>query len=167
MPWLFAALAAILDFLDGRIQFQEPSLAAMVVAAGGLVLLSRVRRIGRAAEHLPQVVQAALDALPLRRVEDQPARFEEQLARTRCRAAFGGLTRQLKLKRAQVVRIFGVLLAVAGIELQEIRRGIVAEDVPGSAAVNRGKRQGPLGGWRRDCHRPERGDNRWPKERLG
>src|SRR2546422_10321424 len=43
--WALTSTGAVFDFLDGRVELKEPALTAMIVAAVGLHLFARVRRV--------------------------------------------------------------------------------------------------------------------------
>ena len=102
------------------IEFQKPRFAATIEAAVGLNLIACVWRTGGAAQLLAQVLQTPFDLLPMGRVMDQPAGFEEDLARTRRRAPFRSLPRQFQLQFTQLVSVFGVLPAILWIKRDEI-----------------------------------------------
>src|SRR5438046_801988 len=70
-------------------------------------------------------------------VKDQPPRFEEDLSRTRSRATFRSLFRQLQLQLPQLFRIFSMLHPILGIELNEIRRWSVPEHIAGHSSEQR------------------------------
>src|SRR4051794_28859783 len=107
-----AAFSMVFHLLNRRIQFQEPGFAAMVETAVGLDLLARVRRVGGPSKHLAQLTEASLDAFPLSGIENQPARLEKNLPRTRRRASVCRLSSQFELQFAQCVSVFRVLLTV-------------------------------------------------------